>query len=107
MLDTVRQYGLERLAEDPAEQAVFRRRHGEYYLPLVEQAVAQLSVQPANQPPRPLESDIENIRVAVRWALDAEPAWAPRLVDAVKGRLVGRGKPRGRGGSARARSRGS
>ena len=91
MLETVRRYGLQRLAEDPEERAVIRRRHGEYYLHSVEQVVRQLSLQPANQPTGLLESDIENIQVAVRWALDEEPAWAPRLVDTVKGRwwLVG------------------
>ena len=83
MLETVRQYALERIAENPEDEQTIRRRHGEYYLHLVEQAGPELSTDRSERGLEVLEHYIENIRVALRWALDTSPAWAPRIIEQV------------------------
>jgi predicted ATPase/DNA-binding SARP family transcriptional activator len=83
MLETVRQYALERIAENPEDEQTIRRRHGEYYLHVVEQAGPELSRDRSERALEVLEHDIENIRVALRWALDTSPAWAPRIIERV------------------------
>ena len=75
----MRHYALERV-HDPHEEQAGRRRHGEYYLELVEQAVPQLSTPGGDRALRTLESDIDNIHAAVRWAKNAAPSRAVRLV---------------------------
>ena len=83
MLETVREYALQRLAEDPAEERAVRRRHADHYLRLVERTVPQLSTDEGASALGVLERDIDNVRVGVRWAQRAAPAVALRIVDAV------------------------
>lgn len=83
LLETVRQYGLERLAEAD-EQARFAHRHAEYFLSLLEGPglhvyEGELS---ATQLARLAEED-DNLRAAMAWAI-AEPSRAEhalRLAD--------------------------
>src|SRR3984885_4249555 len=67
MLETIREYALERL-EDSGEEAVIRRQHATFFLAFAEQAAAEL-----RQPRRTawlnrLEDEHDNLRAALRWA---------------------------------------
>lgn len=84
MLETVRQYGLQRLAQDPDEEEAVRRRHGEYYLHLVEQGATQPGPDRRDEALFFLDNEIENIRVALSWSRDAAPTLLPRLVETLK-----------------------
>jgi predicted ATPase/DNA-binding SARP family transcriptional activator len=73
MLETIREYGLERLAE-VGEVADAQAAHAAYYLHLVETAEPHLRT--ANQLPwlRLLKAERENINGALHFACDAEDA---------------------------------
>jgi predicted ATPase/DNA-binding CsgD family transcriptional regulator len=68
MLETIREYGLERLAAG-GEYGVIRRRHAVYFMTLAERA------EPAFQDPEPgtwlaqLEAEHDNLRTALDWCL--------------------------------------
>ncbi len=74
MLETLRQYGQERLEESGQAQGV-RRRHAEYYLALAEGADAQGAERELNAA-RPvawlkrMESEHANLRAALNWSID-------------------------------------
>ena len=78
MLETVRQYALDRLVDDPAREDI-RRRHLEYYLQLVEQAVRKLSTHHERDALAVLDHEIDNTGGALEWALEAAPTRALRL----------------------------
>jgi predicted ATPase/DNA-binding CsgD family transcriptional regulator len=65
MLETLREYALERLAES-GEADCLRRRHAEYFLELAERAEPELSGAQVLQWLRRLDDDYENIRAALR-----------------------------------------
>jgi predicted ATPase/tetratricopeptide (TPR) repeat protein len=67
MLDTIREYALERLV-DSGEEAIVRRQHATYFRTVAEQAAAEF-----NGPRRAawldrLEDEHDNLRAALRWA---------------------------------------
>ena len=74
MLETLRQYGQERLVESGEAQRV-RERHAQYYLALAEGADAQEAERELNAA-RPvawlkrMESEHANLRTALNWSLD-------------------------------------
>ena len=75
LLETVRQYGREKLEESGEAERV-RRRHANYYLALAEEAERGLSG--SDQAPwlARLETEHDNLRAALRWSLgggEAEP----------------------------------
>jgi predicted ATPase/DNA-binding CsgD family transcriptional regulator len=72
MLETIREYGLERLHES-GEAAEARERHARYFMELGVQAESELTG--ANQPLwlERLEREHDNLRSALAWSL-AEPA---------------------------------
>jgi non-specific serine/threonine protein kinase len=72
LLETLRQYGQERLGDAGDDE--IRRRHAEYFGNLAIQAEAQL-LGP-NQSPclRRLEQEQDNLRAALTWALPNDPA---------------------------------
>ena len=68
LLETVRQYGREKLEESGEAERV-RRRHANYYLALAEEAERGLSG--SDQAPwlARLETEHDNLRAALRWSL--------------------------------------
>jgi predicted ATPase/DNA-binding CsgD family transcriptional regulator len=77
MLETVREYGLERLAEG-SEDRVVRRQHALYFLILAEQAAAAATHGPLQQQAfQQAALERHNLRLALAWFLEAgeaEPA---------------------------------
>jgi tetratricopeptide (TPR) repeat protein len=73
MLETIRDFGRERLAGDPAgEQA--QRRHAEHYLELAEATDPRIRTRDQDQALRLLLREHDNLRAALRWALAAQNA---------------------------------
>lgn len=69
MLETIRDYARERLAER-GEADVMSRRHAEYFAALAEQAEPELRLAQQWQWFHRLETDYTNLRAALRWSLD-------------------------------------
>ena len=91
MLETIREYALERL-EESGEAENLRRRHADYYRRLVEDAAREAG-SGAGVYDR-LESDLDNLRGALAWAdaagaseLALETAGALKLFWRVRGHL--------------------
>jgi hypothetical protein len=79
MLQTIRDYALDQLAQDP-EQSEIRRRHLDYYVRMVNQVEPKVSTQEDPAALRGLDVEIENIYVALAWALENAPGAALQLV---------------------------
>jgi predicted ATPase/class 3 adenylate cyclase len=73
MLETIREYALERLAADDDLDAA-RRRHAEYYAGFAERASAQLNGPAQLTAMDRLEADNDNLRAALAWSLDTQAA---------------------------------
>ena len=73
MLETIREYGLERLAENGEAEAI-RRRHTAFFLSLAEEAEPKL--RSGEQSPwfKRLEVEHDNLRAALRWTLERQEA---------------------------------
>ena len=69
MLETIREYGTERLGEH-CEAAPIGQRHAAYYLALAEEAAAALAGPAAAGWLGRLDTEHDNLRAALRWALD-------------------------------------
>jgi Tetratricopeptide repeat len=76
LLETVRQYAAERLAETSAagELVLAQRRHAEYYVELAEEADPQLLGEQRAVWLAVLERDYGNVRAALDWAVTAPDA---------------------------------
>ena len=68
MLETIREFGLERLEESADAEAV-RAAHAAYYLDLAEQAEPRLLVEGSASWVDRLALELPNLRAAVDWAL--------------------------------------
>jgi non-specific serine/threonine protein kinase len=88
-LETLRQYGLEKLKESREEEKDVRDRHLAYYLDLAEQADRGLQGSKQAGWLERLELEIDNLRAALDWAFD-EPPLPP------EGHEVGPAKPEAR-----------
>jgi predicted ATPase/DNA-binding CsgD family transcriptional regulator/DNA-binding XRE family transcriptional regulator len=83
MLETVREYALER-AHSAAELAELRRRHAAYFTALAELAQAKLTSIDAPEWLQRLEAEHNNLRAALHWAVDEHDAdTALRLSSAI------------------------
>ncbi len=81
MLETIREYALERLLASGEEMAI-RERHARYYLDLVAslESSAQANTTPVTQTRvRRLHPELDNLRVALAWLLEHDPLAAARL----------------------------
>lgn len=70
LLETLREYGLERL-EASGEAEALRRRHAGYFLGLAEAAEPELNGPRGREWGARLEREHDNLRAALRWALDS------------------------------------
>jgi predicted ATPase/transcriptional regulator with XRE-family HTH domain len=83
MLDTIREYAWEQLAES-AEAPEIRRRHGAYYLALAEAADSGWHGSEQGAWVRQLETEHENLRAALAWAQETgQGETGARLVSAL------------------------
>lgn len=85
MLETVREYGLERLAESGAAE-ITRRRHADYFVAFAESVAAPLYDHVDPEPALlQLDAEQDNLRAALVWATEhGEDALLVRLVVALK-----------------------
>jgi predicted ATPase/DNA-binding CsgD family transcriptional regulator len=80
LLEPVRQYAVEHLAGAPDEDEV-RRRHALYVLRSAEWIGARLLGTPEQAAALTAFAELlPDLRQAVAWSLEAEPAWAARIV---------------------------
>ena len=84
LLETVRQYSTDRLAEEN-ESEIYRRKHAEFYLNFAERAGAQLMGPEQGDWLRQLDIEHDNIRVAQEWywASEKEGVAGLRIVGAL------------------------
>jgi predicted ATPase len=73
MLETIREYGLERLSES-GEEAAIRRRHAEHWVQVGERASAALFGPEQTTWTRRLERDHDNFRSALNWVRESGEA---------------------------------
>ena len=71
LLETIRQYGFEKLAET-SEGQVVRARHRDFYLGFAEDAEPRLQGPEQVVWLQRLEGDHDNLRAALRWSLDCD-----------------------------------
>jgi predicted ATPase len=69
MLETIREFGLERLAES-GEELMIRRRHAEHWIQIGERLSATLPAEQSLSLSR-LEHDHDNVRTAFAWAVQS------------------------------------
>jgi len=80
MLETIREFALERLQERPEAEGL-RRRHAEHFLAIAEAAEQKLKGRDQVRWIERMDAEHDNHRAALRWALDgADPNLGLRLV---------------------------
>lgn len=82
LLETIREYALERLT-DRGELETTRRQHLDYYVTLAEAAQTGLTGPEALSWLDRLETEHDNLRAALRWAASAAAAGGLRLASAL------------------------
>ena len=73
MLETIREYGLERLAESSEEETI-RWQHATFFLALAEEAEPKLRSGEQSSWYNRLETEYANLRAALRWTLERQEA---------------------------------
>ena len=81
MLQTIREFGLERLAES-GEEPEIHERHAQFFLTLAEEAAGELTGPGQAVWLDRLAYDHDNLRAALRWSLDADRAETGLLIAA-------------------------
>jgi predicted ATPase/DNA-binding SARP family transcriptional activator/DNA-binding CsgD family transcriptional regulator/Flp pilus assembly protein TadD len=82
LLEPVRQYAREKL-EDGGEAEAVGRRHAEFFLALAEEAELELSGPRQAEWLDRLETEHDNLRAALSWALEREVDLGPRMAGAL------------------------
>lgn len=82
LLETVRQYALEKLRA-AGEEAATRRRHCEWYVQFSEARDPEVSTRVVEVVPVSLDVEHDNLRAALAWALGHQPLAAMRLAVAL------------------------
>jgi predicted ATPase len=82
LLETVRQYAIERL-EEAGERSAFQRRHRDWYLALAESDPTPAGDLPARTTLRSLDRERDNLRAALASALVSDPQAALSLAVAL------------------------
>ncbi|UBV14721.1 LuxR C-terminal-related transcriptional regulator [Mycolicibacterium fortuitum] len=75
LLETIRQFGLNKLGDDGADVTHWRRRHRDWYLAVVKRAMLDWSAPGLAESQELLRADIANLRAALEFCL-AEPGEA-------------------------------
>ena len=91
LLETVREYGLERLA-DAGEEVAVRRRHRSFFLALAEEAAPHLDTGRQREWLEILDPEAANLAAAIDYALPSEPPLALRFCAALYRWWVARGR---------------
>jgi predicted ATPase len=78
MLETIREFALERLAASGEAESI-RRQHAMRFLALAEETAPRLTDPDASAALDDLEREHDNLRTALAWTSDVEPAEALRL----------------------------
>jgi predicted ATPase/transcriptional regulator with XRE-family HTH domain len=86
MLETVREYALERLAVSGEEEAI-RQAHAAFYLDLAERAEPELTGPTQAEWLNRLEIEHDNLRTALTWSLDGGEATAALRLAGALGRF--------------------
>jgi predicted ATPase/class 3 adenylate cyclase len=73
MLETIREFGLERLSESNEEPTI-RRRHAEHWAVVGERSTEGLFGSRPSSPTRGLKPDLDNVRSALGWVMAAGEA---------------------------------
>src|SRR5262245_56273995 len=79
LLETVRQYGMERLGEAGEEEEALRDRHRNYFLDLAEQAAPHLETGRQPEWLERLDPEAANLAAAIDHAVHGEPSLALRF----------------------------
>ena len=83
MLEVVREFAFEQLKEE-AEEMSASKSHARYFLELSEKAEPHIQAAQSAEWLVRLEQDHANIRAALQWSLENEPATAARLAAATR-----------------------
>lgn len=79
MLETIREYGLEKLAASEEEELI-RRTHAAYHLVLAEEGAAETSDSESSEWRDRLKLECDNVRAALKWLLESRNAeWGLRF----------------------------
>jgi predicted ATPase/class 3 adenylate cyclase/Tfp pilus assembly protein PilF len=82
LLNTVRQYGLDRLME-AGESETFRSAHRDWFLTFAEQTEPQLQGAEQIISLKRLDAEYDNLRAALEWSTESAPAAGLRLAGAL------------------------
>ena len=83
LLEIVREYAETRLEADD-DAGTIRHRHAAYYLSIAEEAATHLQTKDTGLWIKRLDEEYENIRLALLWSIENEPATAARLAAAIR-----------------------
>ena len=90
MLETIREFAAEQL-DRSADADDVRRRHAAHFLAFAEAAAPALEDDRQDEWFELVEADLPNLRAALAWSLEHEPADALRIADALRALWFARG----------------